>query len=82
MMDYTHQKYYVKESVEDLLKIFGYREIGVEIFYQLPILWKYPVLKIVCRVLQVMFGVPKKIIKNKFIRWSKELMILSTATKK
>jgi len=81
MMDHTHQKYYVKESVTDLLKIMGYRDVETQLFYQLPCVWKYPVLKIVCRFLQVFCGAPKKIVKNKFLRFSRELMILSSCIK-
>jgi SAM-dependent methyltransferase len=81
MMDHTHQKYYVKESVVDLLKIHGYKDVMAQEFFQLPIVWKYPALKIVCKFLQFVFGAPKRIIKTKFIRWSVETMVLCVGTK-
>ncbi|MDO8743416.1 MAG: class I SAM-dependent methyltransferase [Candidatus Azambacteria bacterium] len=78
--DYTHRHPYTAAGLKDLLNIYGFKEVGVEIFYQLPILWKYPWLKIFSRILQLS-GPIKKIHKNKFIRWSKELMILGVGIK-
>ena len=40
--DYTHRHPYTSLGLEDLLKIYDFREVKAEIFYQLPILWKYP----------------------------------------
>lgn len=78
--DYTHVHPYTKTGLRDLLKIYGFEKVEVEIFYQLPILWKYPWLKIFSKCLQI-FGPPKRIYKNKFIRWSRELMVLGTGIK-
>lgn len=78
--DYTHVHPYTKIGLESLLKIFGFKDVSSEIFYQLPILWKFPCLKIFSRLLQI-FGPVKKIHKNKFIRWSRELMVLGTGIK-
>ena len=78
--DYTHCHPYTPVGLKDLLKIYGFKESEAEIFYQLPILWKYPWLKIFSKFLQL-FGPVKKIYKNKFIRWSRELMILGSAIK-
>jgi len=77
--DYTHVRPYDKNGLKDLLKIYDFKEVSSEKFYQLPILWKYPLLKIISKCLQI-FPV-KREIKNKFIRWSRELMILATGTK-
>lgn len=78
--DYTHVHPYTKTGLRDLLKAHGFENIETEIFYQLPILWKYPWLKIFSKCLQI-FGPPKRIYKNKFTRWSRELMILGTGIK-
>lgn len=78
--DYTHFHPYTELGIEDLLKIYGFKEIKTEKFYQLPILWKYPWLKIFSRILQFL-GPVKRIYKNKFIRWSRELMILGYGEK-
>jgi len=78
--DYTHCRPYTLISLKNLLKIQKLKDVNTEIFYQLPVLWKYPCLKIFSKFLQF-FGPVKKIHKNKFIRWSRELMILATGTK-
>ena len=78
--DYTHAHPYTITGLGSLLKIYGFKNVSSEIFYQLPILWKYPQLKILSKLLQV-FGPVKKIHKNKFIRWSRELMVLGAGIK-
>ena len=78
--DYTHKQPYRLNSVRDLLLIHKFCDVNIESFYQLPVVWKYPVLKIICKFLQL-FGAPKKIVKNKFLRFSREKMILSTGVK-
>ncbi len=78
--DYTHVHPYTVTGLKDMLVIFDFKNIQVEKFYQLPILWKYPQLKILSKTLQL-FGPVKKIYKNKFIRWSRELMILAYGEK-
>ena len=78
--DYTHVHPYTKIGIENLLKIYGFKEVKSKIFYQLPVLWKYSWLKIFSKFLQFL-GPVKKIHKNKFIRWSKELMILGSGIK-
>jgi len=78
--DYTHVHPYTTTGLHDLLKIFNFKNVSSEKFYQLPILWKMPILKIISRTLHI-FGPVKKIYKNKFIRWSRELMILAYGEK-
>jgi len=79
--DYTHIHPYTVIGLGDLLKISGFKNVSSEIFYQLPILWKFSLIKIFSKFLQV-FGPVKKIHKNKFIRWSRELMVLGVGIKK
>ncbi len=78
--DYTHVRPYLPNGLADLLKMHNFKDVQTELFYQLPILWKYPLLKIFSRILQFL-GPVKKIHKNKFMRWSRELMILGTGIK-
>lgn len=78
--DYTHKQPYTKESLFDLLKINKFKDIFVEEFIQLPQVWKYPILNIAVKFLQL-FGSPKKFIKNKFIRFSRETMVLGFCKK-
>ena len=78
--DYTHVHPYTCTGLQDILSMYGFKGSKAELFYQLPILWKYPWLKIFSKTLQAL-GPVKKLYKNKFIRWSKELMILASGVK-
>lgn len=78
--DYTHVHPYTCKGLQELFAMHGFKESEAELFYQLPIIWKYPWLKIVSRALQLL-GPVKRIYKNKFMRWSRELMILGTGVK-
>jgi len=84
--DFTHSRPYDLTALKDLFKVYGYKNINVEKFYQLPILWKVPPLKFVSKILQLITNVyggrwlaEKTGIK--FFRWSVELMILGYAEK-
>jgi ubiquinone/menaquinone biosynthesis C-methylase UbiE len=79
--DFSHVQPYTKKGVEDTLKIFGFKKVKAEIFYQLPSVWKHPQVKIVCKFLQFIGGPVKKLSKNKFYRFSRELMILGEGRK-
>ena len=80
--DYTHRQPYTVDGVRDMLNIFGFGEVNSGLFYQLPVLWKYPVLRVFSRILRML--IPVTIARNtkiKFIRWSVELMVLGTGIK-
>ncbi len=79
--DFSHVQPYTRKGVEDTLRVLGFRDVSAEIFYQLPIAWKHPGIKIVCRFLQFIGGPVKKLSRNKFYRFSRELMILGTGRK-
>ncbi len=74
--DYTHRTPFTKESLYDIHRIFGFKKVEVKKFRQLPILWKYPWLNIFSKILSYL---PKSEIK--FIKFSKEIMLLSWAEK-
>lgn len=78
--DPTHVHPYTVAGLRDLLAMYGFENPEAELFYQLPLVWKYPFLKVVCRGLELL-GPVKKIETNKFMRWSRELMILGSAIK-
>lgn len=85
--DFTHNKPYDVTAVRDLLKISGFSMVKAELFYQLPILWRYPELKCFSRFLQLFISASMgrqltQITGNKFFRWSVELMVLGTGVKK
>ncbi len=78
--DHTHVQPYTAIGLRDCLRMHGFRDVESNQFYQLPIVWKYPVLKVVCRFLQL-FGPVKRTHRNKFFRFSRELMILASGIK-
>jgi cyclopropane fatty-acyl-phospholipid synthase-like methyltransferase len=78
--DHTHVKPYTTEALRDFMIMYKFYDVKAEKFYQLPILWKYPKLKIISKLLQLVVPV-RTVPKNKFIRWSIELMILAEGTK-
>ncbi len=79
--DFSHVQPYTRKGVEDTLRIFGFRNVSAELFYQLPSVWKHPRIKVLCRLLQVIGGPVKKISGNTFYRFSRELMILGSGRK-
>ena len=74
--DYTHRTPFTKKSLYDIHQIFGFKEIQVRKFRQLPILWRYPWLNIFSKILSYF---PESNIK--FIKFSKRTMLLSWAEK-
>jgi len=78
--DHTHRRPFTKDGLKDLLLISGLNQVESDLFYQLPILWKYPWLKYLSRTIAIFYPVARKT-KVKFIRWSAELMLLATGVK-
>lgn len=76
--DYTHKTPFSKLSLEHILKINDFKEVNVYKFRQLPLLWKYPKLNYLSAMIAPFVPVRTKI---KFLRWSRELMLISVATK-
>jgi len=83
--DYTHRTPFTKQSLERIHHVVGFKNVHVQSFKQLPILWSdnfiirntFSVLSELTRLL-----VPEKFrITNKWLRFSKELMLLSSAIK-
>jgi ubiquinone/menaquinone biosynthesis C-methylase UbiE len=84
--DYTHCRPYTITALQDLLKVYGFSDVHTELFYQYPLIWKYPFIKAVTRLLQSLISVSAarkltKITKIKYFRWSIELMILGYGRK-
>lgn len=78
--DYTHRTPFTVNSMQDALKMFGFKNVKVELFYQLPILWRFPSLKSFSWFIRLLIPVTVKS-KIKFIRWSCELMVLGYGEK-
>ena len=84
--DVTHRRPYDTTALKDTLTMYGFKNIEVERFHQLPIVWKNPATKIVTGLLRLLLSAisARKITELtgvKFFRWSVELMILGTGTK-
>jgi ubiquinone/menaquinone biosynthesis C-methylase UbiE len=83
--DYTHRTPFTKKSLEDIQIVTGFKNVKVLSFKQLPILWSknfliryiFSVFSEITRIL-----VPDYFrMKNKWLRFSKELMLLSYSIK-
>jgi len=86
--DYTHVKPFTLKSLKDCFLIHNFELEFNEYFYQLPIIWKYPWMKLFCRIINILPDSLKW--KNtemrngkdrKFIRFSKEKMLLVVGKK-
>lgn len=76
--DTTHIKPYSIISIKQAYLNYGYNFLLAEKFYQLPIIWKFPFFKFFCKILSFFIPIRSKI---KFLRFSKELMILAVGKK-
>ncbi len=76
--DETHVKPYTLISLKQAHLKHGFNFLSGEKFYQLPITWKYPIIKQFCKLLSLITPIRSK---NKFLRFSKELMILTVGKK-
>lgn len=84
--DFTHCRPYTKNALQDVLEIYGFSNVYTELFYQYPGIWKYPILKVVSRLLQLLISAPmaRKLTaatRIKYFRWSVELMVLGYGKK-
>ncbi|HAF96561.1 MAG: methyltransferase [Elusimicrobia bacterium GWC2_51_8] len=76
--DYTHRTPFTAPALQDIYRIHDYSEVEVFKFRQLPVVWKYPVLNSFCAVISPF--IPART-KNKFLRWSRELMLVGYGIK-
>ncbi len=76
--DFTHRTPFTSVSLSDIYQITDYRNIKVYKFRQLPIVWRYPFINSFCRFISPFIPVRTK---NKFLRWSRELMLIGYAEK-
>ena len=76
--DFTHRTPFTKVSLNDIYEIADFKNISVVIFRQLPIVWRFPAINIFCSIIAPFVPVRTK---NKFLRWSRELMLIGYAQK-
>lgn len=70
--DPTHIHPYCVKSIKRFLEMCEFKDSGAELFYQLPVMWKYPVLK----KMDIFKGGVNKVYKNKYYRFFREKMVL------
>lgn len=87
-IDHTHVTPFTLPSLRQLLELSGFKVLSSEHFVQLPVLWKYPFLKIfseITALLPIPFRplynscLPEAL--NKWVRFSKEKMLLVVGEK-
>jgi 2-polyprenyl-3-methyl-5-hydroxy-6-metoxy-1,4-benzoquinol methylase len=76
--DHTHYTPFTKESLQNILFMHNFRNVKVDYFYQLPLVWDYPFLKYGCKLINLL-NFPYR--KSKMIRFSREVMLLAQAEK-
>jgi len=79
--DYTHRTPFMQSSLRDILLIHGFEDVMVERFRQLPILWGAGKFLLPLAELTRLLTPSKLKPYSKWVRFSKEIMLLSCATK-
>lgn len=87
-IDHTHVTPFTLPSLRQLLELSGFKILSSEHFVQLPILWKFPVLKIFSEITALLpipfrplYNSVLPEVLNKWVRFSKEKMLLVVAEK-
>lgn len=78
--DPTHIHPWTVKSIDRILNMFEFKHVRSEKFVQLPRVWNSKTANGVSRIIRLA-GPVKKIHKNKFIRFSRELMVLGSGRK-
>lgn len=80
--DYSHRTPFMLESLRDIQIIHGFENVAVEFFRQLPSTWHgaKPVATVLAEMTRLLAPVVLKK-KSKWIRFSKEVMLLSSSIK-
>lgn len=76
--DFTHRTPFTQPSLMDAYQMFGFCDVEVFKFRQLPIVWKHPWMNLFCAAISPFIPVRSK---NKFLRWSRELMLVGVGKK-
>lgn len=79
--DYTHRTPFMRSSLRDILLIHGFENVTVECFRQLPILWGSGKSLLPLAELTRLLAPRQLKPYSKWVRFSKEIMLLSCATK-
>jgi SAM-dependent methyltransferase len=79
--DYTHRTPFMQSSLRDIQLMHGFNNIRVERFRQLPVLWAAGSALLPAAELTRIFAPGFLKPYSKWVRFSKEIMLLSSATK-
>jgi SAM-dependent methyltransferase len=87
-IDHTHVTPFTAPSLAQAMELAGFVDIESEHFIQLPSVWRFPALRILCALI-AMTPLPYRPFKrapwpdalNKFIRFSNEVMLLAVGRK-
>jgi len=75
--DFTHIRPYTKKSLGNVMNMF-FSNVEVKKFRQLPISWKYNTMNRFLNMIS--YFIPARV-NNSFLRWTRELMLISIAFK-
>jgi SAM-dependent methyltransferase len=78
--DFTHRTPFMLSSLRDIFRINGFDKVKTEFFRQLPYVWKWPWLMLFSELTRFLVPTSFKL-HFKWVRFSKEIMLLSTAIK-
>jgi ubiquinone/menaquinone biosynthesis C-methylase UbiE len=76
--EFTHVTPYTENSLGQCMRMYGLTDVRVQSFIQLPPVWRHPWLKGVCDLVNVA-PIPKS--AGKWVRWSKERVLLAIGKK-
>jgi ubiquinone/menaquinone biosynthesis C-methylase UbiE len=76
--DFTHRTPFTIVSLSDIYRMCDYHDVQVTKFRQLPIVWRFPILNLLSAAIAPFVPVRTK---TKFLRWSRELMLLGSGVK-
>lgn len=84
--DPTHVKPFHRKGLQDALRLAGFSDVVTKYFYHLPIFWKFTWLKIIASLVRLLpddwrWRDWNQQRMNVFIRFCKEIQLLSTARK-
>ncbi|MDB3944013.1 class I SAM-dependent methyltransferase [Candidatus Pelagibacter sp.] len=92
-LDHTHKTPFTLQSLRDLGSLAGFKNVKVEYFYQLPVVWRYSFFKIIARLVSFLkipylpmyeglTSIKWPNFLNKFFRFSNEVMLIAVCKKK
>ena len=76
--DYTHRTPFTVISLEKIYRISDFTQVKALKLRQLPLVWKYPALNLICAAISPFIPVRTK---KKTFRWSRELILVASGIK-